>query len=82
MKTKLMLSQPEKVPNGWKHPFTENQASDPGDQASDGAYQVSDAGHQASGPITASNGQKLEIQNLNTRRLINGVRHLMDKPGV
>ena len=70
------------MPKGCKHPFTENQASDGSHQASDEAYQASDAGHQASGPVTASNGQIFEIQNLNTRRLINEVRRLMDKPGV
>ena len=77
-----MLSQPEKVSKGWKHPFTENQASDPGDQASNEAYQASDAGHQASDPATAPNGQKLQIQILNTRRLITGIRCLMDKSGI
>ena len=77
-----MHSQAERVPRCCKQPFTENQASDGNHQASDEAYQASDAGHQASDQVTASNGQIFEIQNLNIRRLINGVRRLMDKLGV
>ena len=77
-----MHSQPENMPKGCKHPFTKNLVSDGSHQASDEAYQASDTGHQASGPVTATNGQNFEIQNLNTRHLINGVKRLMDKPGI
>ena len=57
-----MCSVPEKVPRVWKHPFAEDQASDPGDQASDRADQASDENHQASDKVTAENGQKLKFE--------------------
>jgi len=60
--SKILCSQPERVPRGLEAPLRKDQASDPGDQASDQTHQASDDFHQASDSPTAENGQKPKIE--------------------